>query len=446
MPQELLFVDLFAGIGGFRVALESLGCRCVASAEIMPQAISVYRKNWPLDPDDHNLGDITKLDILPVHDVLVGGVPCQPWSIAGQNKGFEDPRGQLWQDVIRLVSVNKPRAFIFENVKGLIDPRNKPCLDLIVDSLAGSGYQVQYKLLNAYDFGVPQNRDRVFIVGVRTDQAIRPFVFPRGEECRVRLKDVFDELPEPSTRHAFQIERDLFGERVGVGYNKLTPRHARNDFFVLNDIRHGPTSLHSWDILNATERQRMICLTILKNRRKPQYGPWDGNPMSFVDLRLLIDDLAEEELQHLCEMNILRQEDDMRYEFRHRRLSGGIDGVYRIFLPSARFFSTLTARGMKDAVALENVEGTTDSEYREQFVRRVLKPRRFRFISPREAARLQGFRDEFRLHDRTNHSLMLLGNSVAVPVVTAVARSVVEILQGGLAQDRRPSDAVSRTA
>lgn len=143
--QQFRFIDLFAGIGGFRLGLEAVGGMCVASAEIDQQALKVYRQNWPADTIDHNLGDITTLERLPEHDVLVGGVPCQPWSIAGKNQAFDDPRGQLWADVIRLVRINQPKAFIFENVKGLVDPRNRLCLESILDSFKDIGYSVYYK-------------------------------------------------------------------------------------------------------------------------------------------------------------------------------------------------------------------------------------------------------------------------------------------------------------
>ena len=113
--SNFTFIDLFSGIGGFRIALEKIGGKCLGFSEIANTAIETYKLNWPKDGKNHDLGSITELNKLPKHDILVGGVPCQSWSIAGKNKGIEDKRGALWNDVIRLVSINKPKAFVFEN-------------------------------------------------------------------------------------------------------------------------------------------------------------------------------------------------------------------------------------------------------------------------------------------------------------------------------------------
>jgi len=421
------FVDLFSGIGGFRLALEALGGMCVAAAEIDAQALEVYRSNWPDDSHDHNLGDITNITLLPEHELMVGGVPCQPWSIAGHNKAFDDPRGALWADVIRLVEINKPRAFIFENVKGLIDPRHRDCLDLIISSFRKLGYTVYTKLLNSFDYGVPQNRDRVFIVGILEEYTNSEFRFPKVEESKLRLYEIFDNLTPPNYDiPEIVIQRNLFGERVGVGFNKLTPKSQFNEFFVLNDIRHGSTSIHSWELRDTSEREGNICMTILRNRRNKKYGSCDGNPMSYEEIKELVSGLQKAELDVLVLKKILRTYDDGKYEFVNRRLSGGIDGTYRIFMPTSRFFGTLTARGMKDEVSEVSVMGNTVEEYKLNFVLQVLQPKRYRPISVREAARLQVLPNSFRLHKNDAVSFRLLGNSVAVPVVKAVTQSLLE--------------------
>ncbi len=420
------FVDLFAGIGGFRIALESVGGECAASAEINAQAIEVYRSNWQADAENHNLGDISQLEILPAHDLMVGGVPCQPWSIAGQNKGFDDPRGQLWVDVIRLVEQNRPKAFIFENVKGLVDPRHSALLEQFLFSFRQLGYKVHTKLLNAFDYGVPQNRDRVFIVGVREDCAARDFIFPEYQENQMRLFDVFD-IPAPEHEiQAVELERDLFGERIGTGFNKLTPKEHQNEFFILNDLRHGPTSIHSWEIYDTSEREKQICLTILRNRRNKKYGDKDGIPLSFEQLRELIPDLVINELLELVSKSVLVKLEDGTFEFLNSRMSSGINGTYRIFLPTARFFGTLTARGMNDEIALVSVTGKTPGEYKQNFIAQVLRPKLHRPISVREAARLQAFPENYKFHKTDSASLRLLGNSVAISVVKAVAESLIQ--------------------
>lgn len=138
----------------------------------------------------------------------------------------------------------------------------------------------------------------------------------------------------------------------------------------------------------------------------------------------LVEDLRFDELEQLVDKRILCHHENGRYEFTHRRLSGGIDGTYRIFLPDARFFGTLTARGMKDTVAEVLVRGDTAEEYKQNFIERVLRPKRFRPITTREAARLQGFPEAFALHSNAAVNQRLLGNSVAIPVIKAVAHSI----------------------
>lgn len=115
-PNKFTFIDLFAGIGGFRIALEKLGGQCLGYSEIDKQASKVYQQNFInyLNKNEIELGDITKINQLPINiDIIVGGVPCQPWSVAGCLRGFKDPRGKLWFDVIRLVNQSQPKAFIF---------------------------------------------------------------------------------------------------------------------------------------------------------------------------------------------------------------------------------------------------------------------------------------------------------------------------------------------
>jgi len=425
--DNFTFIDLFSGIGGFRIALESLGGVCIASSEIDAAAITVYRSNWPNDDPNHNLGDITQLQELPKHELLVGGVPCQPWSIAGNNRAFSDPRGQLWGDVIRLVEINRPKAFIFENVKGLKDQRHNDCFKIILSAFKDAGYTVKAKLLNAFDYGVPQNRDRVFIVGIRKDLRNDEYMFPEYHECSLRLFQVFDNLVSPENGVTeVPIQRNKLGERHSMGFNKLTPKGQHNKFFIINDIRNGPTSIHSWEMTETTSHEKQICMTLLRNRRNKKYGPCDGNPMSFDSLKELLPDLQIHELNILIDKGILRQYEDERFEFKHRRLSGGINGTYRIFLPDSKFFGTITATGMKDKVAEVCVTGDSSDEYRNNFIEQVFLPGRYRSISDREAARLQAFPESFILHQNMKVSLKLLGNSVAIPVVLNVAKSLAQ--------------------
>ena len=293
------FLDFFSGVGGFRVALEKLGGNCLGFSEIDKNAIKVYLNNFK-DKNEKYLGDITKINKLPKVDILAGGVPCQAWSVAGSKKGFEDPRGKLWEDCIRLVKKSKPKSFIFENVKGLYDPRNKESLKLIINEFEKCGYDVFHKLLNAYDFGLPQNRDRIFIVGI--DKKFKAeFEFPRPLENTKKLYKIFDNIkfnPKLLTKKKF-FQRDLFGERVPASRNRFQKDDELNDFFIFCDTRNGHSTIHSWDIRNTSKKEKKICMTILKNRRKKEHGQWDGNPMSYKTLKKLIPDLEKKELANL---------------------------------------------------------------------------------------------------------------------------------------------------
>ena len=158
------FIDLFAGIGGFRLALESIGGKCVYSSEIDEHACKMYEANFNENP----YSDITKVNPkdLPEFDVLCGGFPCQAFSICGKQKGFiDDTRGTLFFDIVRILQEKNPPAFILENVKNLTTHDKGKTLSIMMDTLNKLGYTVNYQVLNAKDFGVPQNRERIILVG-----------------------------------------------------------------------------------------------------------------------------------------------------------------------------------------------------------------------------------------------------------------------------------------
>ena len=145
---KFTFIDLFAGIGGFRIALSKAGGTCLGFSEIAPDAIHSYCTNFN-ESESSNFGDITKLKELPEHDFMTAGVPCQSWSIAGKKLGFDDDRGQLWNDTLFLLNKVRPKAFIFENVKGLADPRNKEALTYIMSRIKEAEYHAEKFILNA---------------------------------------------------------------------------------------------------------------------------------------------------------------------------------------------------------------------------------------------------------------------------------------------------------
>ena len=426
------FVDLFAGIGGFRIPLEELGGKCLGFSEIDNNAIETYKNNFFgfKNSDEIELGSITNLGKLPFEgvDLIVGGVPCQSWSVAGKMRGFDDPRGKLWNDSIRLIELNKPKAFIFENVKGLIDPRNKANLDLIVESLENMGYKAKFKLLNSYDFGLPQNRDRILIVGIKKELVLdKPFVFPKPNNKKSYLYEIFDGFDGKTLdikKKTFD-PREIFGEKIPMGRNRFQKINEFNDFFIFCDTRNGHTTIHSWDMIRTSKREKEICMTILKNRRKKIYGHADGNPLTFQQLSSLIPNLKEEELKSLVEKKILKYIDNQCYVFVNSKNSSGINGIYRIYLPHSNIFSTLTATGTKDVIALKNIHAKSPVEYKKVFLEQIIKPRKYRQISSKEAGKLQGFPNWFAVHKDEKIAKKQFGNAVSTTVIYNLAQSII---------------------
>lgn len=174
------FIDLFAGIGGMRLGFESAGGQCVFTSEWDKYAQKTYEANFGEIPS----GDITQVDAsaIPKFDILLAGFPCQPFSTIGKRQGFEHPtQGTLFYDVVRILAHHRPKAFLLENVSGLQNHDGGRTLDLIEESLTELGYQFDYKVINAARFGVPQHRERIYIVGKRSKIAGKTnFDWPTG--------------------------------------------------------------------------------------------------------------------------------------------------------------------------------------------------------------------------------------------------------------------------
>lgn len=195
------FIDLFAGIGGFRIPLQKSGGRCVFSSEFNTHAQNVYQENYGETP----FGDITKIpmDYIPEHDVLTAGFPCQPFSISGKMKGFEDTRGTLIYNVFRIIEAKQPKVVFLENVKHLVYHDGGRTLRTILDGLNNLGYICSYKVLNASDFGVPQNRERIIIIGNKKKafdfSQIRPLPHKHIKDILDPPDSKFEYLDEPYT-------------------------------------------------------------------------------------------------------------------------------------------------------------------------------------------------------------------------------------------------------
>ena len=179
--MQLTCADFFCGIGGFHVAARNLGLRVVVACDIDEQAQRAYESNFGLRP----LGDIVAIDPddIPDFDLLFGGFPCQPFSIIGRRRGFADPRGTLFFQLLRFIEAKRPAGIALENVKQLSTIAKGAALRRILDDIAALGYSVDSKVLNALDYGLPQKRERTIIVA-----SLRPFTSFSWPPCAARIK------------------------------------------------------------------------------------------------------------------------------------------------------------------------------------------------------------------------------------------------------------------
>jgi DNA (cytosine-5)-methyltransferase 1 len=488
MKHKFTFIDLFAGIGGFRMALDNMGGQCVGFSEINNDAITTYCKNFSETPES-NFGDITKLQSLPKCDMITAGVPCQSWSIAGKNLGFDDDRGQLWNDTIYLLKQSKPKAFIFENVKGLVDPRNKKALQYILERIKEAGYYANYYVINSFDYGVPQNRIRIYIIGFKEKRYLDRFQLPKAINNNIKLGDLIFETNFKAKKCNQFLDKDLLVEIPTQRSMSLSSKNGLNDYFLFNDLRNGHSTIHSWDIINTSKKQKEICHLLLKNRRKSAYGKLDGNPLSLNHFKNLNPSISKVELNSLVKLGILKaieysftintcnkkdlsgNENDLleltdykkmdvdelknnrvlklkkipltrtleslkikniiecaeiRYDFRNTKISTGLFGVNRIFLPSSNIFPTLVASDTNDFISTVALEPTDIENYKKQFIKEIYNKNNYRKISKEEACVIQGFPKDFILPESRNRWMKLIGNSVSVPVIEIVSKAILK--------------------
>lgn len=230
------FIDLFAGIGGFHLALHSLGAECVFASEWNPHARDTYRTNFQhispgLFADDEKLfaGDITQVSTqdIPDFNLVTGGFPCQPFSGAGKKEGFNDTRGTLFFDVARIIKDKQPDAFFLENVRGLLRHDNGRTFNTISKVITEDlGYSLHYKVVRASDFGLPQHRPRLFLVGFKDPST--PFEFPDPIPLVLTMSDVFEG----------KVDRDIgFTLRVGGRGSPITDRRNWDAYLVDGEVR-----------------------------------------------------------------------------------------------------------------------------------------------------------------------------------------------------------------
>lgn len=213
-PQNpsFTFIDLFAGIGGFRLAMQSLGGQCVFSSEWDKQAQQTYFRNFGEVPFGDITEESTKAFIPDKFDILCAGFPCQPFSIAGDRKGFEDTRGTLFFDIVEITKRHRPKVLFLENVKNLQSHNKGNTFLVIKQILEKIGYNVYYKVLNASHFGLPQNRERLYIIGFHKSLMIPSFEFPFPTNEEISIAQILEENPtiKPIDRKDILINKNLF--------------------------------------------------------------------------------------------------------------------------------------------------------------------------------------------------------------------------------------------
>jgi DNA (cytosine-5)-methyltransferase 1 len=228
------FIDLFAGIGGFHLALHNLGAECVYASEWDEHARKTYELNFKsMSPElfesGNYVGDITKIDksAIPDFDILCAGFPCQPFSQAGHKLGFDDTRGTLFFDIAEIIRIKQPQAFFLENVRGLFKHDEGKTFQVIKNTLTiDLGYSLHYSIVKASEHGLPQHRPRLFMIGFKNPET--PFEFPAKRELEFNMSDVMQG----------KVEREVgFTLRVGGGRSPIDDRRNWDGYIVDGEVR-----------------------------------------------------------------------------------------------------------------------------------------------------------------------------------------------------------------
>lgn len=437
--RTIRFIDLFSGIGGIREGFEEavsearLNSKCVFTSEIKEAALKIHKQNHPRE---RVVGDITKVDAKNISsfDFLLAGFPCQAFSSAGSRKGFADPRGTLFFDVERILIEKRPIGFLLENVEGLVnhdmpkeDERPDECdlpesaknkgvkigrtLMTILSRLEGAGYHVEWRVLNSSDFGVAQDRKRIYIVGTRNKKPI----LDNFDKTSQTIEDVLE--------HGLPISDTPFVKKLLEAYT-LDQLPGKS----IKDKRGGVSNIHSWDIGFkgcTTLRQREILNKMLTERRKHEYAKeygidWmDGMPLTlkmlkriFKDknLQMMLDDLVAKKYLRL-EHPKKKLEDGSRIQDEtlpkgYNIVSGKMSfEVNEILDPKGRA-PTLVAMDMQHIYVVDGPG---------------IRP-----LSLREGLRLFGYPEHFKFDIEAEAGYDLLGNTVVVPAIKAVAKRLLD--------------------
>lgn len=259
--EKVRFIDLFAGIGGIRKGFEDKNTECVFSSEWDKYASQTYEANYNEKP----FGDITKIDEkdIPDHDILLAGFPCQPFSHIGKREGFtHETQGTLFFDVLRILKEKEPKAFLLENVKGLVTHDKGNTLKVIMRALEKElGYSVFYEILDAQRFGLPQRRERIIIVGFRPDLEVNNFEFPKGSDEKVPVSSILEENPtgykiSKHLQDTYLFKKDdgrpqIIDETSEIQVNTLVASYHKIQRLTGTFVRGGETGLRLYSELEC---------------------------------------------------------------------------------------------------------------------------------------------------------------------------------------------------
>lgn len=405
------FVDLFAGIGGIRLgfeqAMQELGIEsaCVLSSEIDKCAQETYELNFGHKP----AGDIYGIKQFPEFDFLLAGFPCQPFSYAGKQKGFVDTRGTLFFEIERLLKEHRPKGFLLENVRGLTSHDKGRTFQTILENLKALDYGVSYLILNSSNFGVPQNRVRVYILGLDKRQPVLSLQSDLGATDSHDFKRTIDQ-PSLFEHYTTSVVGDILEKNPSRKYNcsddfksrllKLVDGQPKKlHGYRLIDHRNG-NSFHSWELGikgDCSSREIEFMNALIANRRKKKFGAHqDGKKLTLEEIKTFFDrsDLGKI-MDGLIAKGYLKETDG-----RFNPVAGNMSFEVFKFLDPKSISITLVS---SDAHKLG-----------------VVHNGRMRRITPRECARLQGFPDLFFHHPKDACAYRQFGNSVSVPVVKQV--------------------------
>ncbi len=430
--NKIRFIDLFAGIGGIRLGFEQtakalgIDTECVLTSEIKPYAVKVLKQNYP---NETVSGDITKIPTseIPDFDFLLGGFPCQSFSAAGKRLGFMDTRGTMFFEIEKILKDKKPFGFILENVEGLINhdkvdknAKTGRTLATIIEHLEVLGYKVRWKLLNSKNFGLAQDRKRVYIVGTKIEAPL----LDNFKEQTTKLKSVI-ESGKPTIKSKF-TELLLSHYSIEQLYGKS-----------IKDKRGGKNNIHSWDIElkgKVSYEQKKLLNQLFKERRKKRWAEefgidWmDGMPLTLQqistfnnheNLKEILEDLVKKgylkkehpkrlvkETDLLGETRTVRQQDPtlpLGYNIVSGKLSFEVN---KVLCPN-EIAPTLVAMDMKKLFVADN-EG-------------------IRTLTLTEGLKLFGYPENYKFDVGIDEGYDLLGNTVTVPIVRAVSERLLTI-------------------